>query len=438
MSGMPAGWALVKLGDIAEVRLGRQRSPKNHVGPRMRPYLRAANVTWAGLDVTDVKTMHFSEAECETYRLLPGDILMSEASGSAGEVGKPALWTGEIEDCCFQNTLIRIRGKGRTDPEYLLYRLRLEALLGRWTLQGARGIGIYHLGASRLSNWELALPPLDEQRKIVAEVDRRLAHVDSADATLRQAGRRLIHARRATLELSIGSSALVQTVGDVIERIEAGTSYRCEGRRAAADEWGVVKVSSMSWGRFLQEENKALPVGVIPPASTEIRTGDILFSRANTAELVGASVLVGSCRSRLVLSDKSLRLVPAEGVDRRWLQFVLSSPTVRTQLSALATGTKDSMRNVSQAKLKAVRIPAQPHDLQVAIADEVERRLSLMDAAENALWRSVHRVAALRRSILAAGTAGTLLATGEIGPNRDEVPGLEVTPLPRSRKKASA
>jgi len=79
------------LDEIADVRLGRQRSPKNHTGSRMRPYLRAANVTWSGLELSDVKEMNFTEAESETYELRPGDVLVAEASGSASEVGKPAI-----------------------------------------------------------------------------------------------------------------------------------------------------------------------------------------------------------------------------------------------------------------------------------------------------------------------------------------------------------
>src|ERR1700722_17982699 len=98
MNELPPGWSLHRLSDIAEVRLGRQRSPKNHIGDQMRPYLRAANVGWSGLLLDDVKKMNFTDAEMKTYRLLPGDIVLSEASGSPGEVGKPALWNAEITD----------------------------------------------------------------------------------------------------------------------------------------------------------------------------------------------------------------------------------------------------------------------------------------------------------------------------------------------------
>jgi type I restriction enzyme S subunit len=120
----PAGWATVRLDDIAEVRLGRQRSPKNHTGKQMRRYLRAANVTWNGIDTSDVKEMNFTDDEVETYRLRESDVLLSEASGSAKEVGKPGIWRGELDgDICFQNTLIRVRPEEGIDSEFLYFRL---------------------------------------------------------------------------------------------------------------------------------------------------------------------------------------------------------------------------------------------------------------------------------------------------------------------------
>src|SRR4051812_30608673 len=121
---LPAGWARARLDEVAEVRLGRQRSPKNHVGDHMRPYLRAANLTWHGIDTTDVKSMNFTDDEVAVYRLQPGDILLSEASGSASEVGKPGVWRGQlVGDICLQNTLLRVRPEAGVDSDYVCYRL---------------------------------------------------------------------------------------------------------------------------------------------------------------------------------------------------------------------------------------------------------------------------------------------------------------------------
>ncbi len=137
----------------------------------MHNYLRAANVGWNGLILDDVKRMNFTEAEMKVFRLEPGDILLNEASGSPREVGKPALWAGEIADCAFQNTLLRVRPTPRVDSKYLLHFLLHQASSGAFA-RGSRGVGIHHLGRDALSKWKVPLPNLDEQRRIAAILDR--------------------------------------------------------------------------------------------------------------------------------------------------------------------------------------------------------------------------------------------------------------------------
>ena len=197
-------WEKVPLSEIAEVRLGRQRSPKRAVGPYMRPYMRAANVTWNGISLHNVKEMDFTPAEFETYALRRGDLLLSEASGSASEVGKPAIWNDDVPDCCFQNTLIRVRA-----PEPLVPFLHLhfykDALAGEFA-RAARGVGIHHLGARTLSEWEIHLPPLHEQRRIVEAVDSYFTHLDDVIKTIArqlvagQFGTRITRLRQSILK----------------------------------------------------------------------------------------------------------------------------------------------------------------------------------------------------------------------------------------------
>ena len=175
-------WRKVALSEIAEVRLGRQRSPKRAVGPNMRPYMRAANVTWKGISLHDVKQMDFTPEEFETYALRRGDLLLSEASGSASEVGKPAVWNGEVPDCCFQNTLIRVRAPAPLVPFLHLHFLK-DALTGAFA-KAARGVGIHHLRAQTLADWEVYLPPIEEQRRIVDSVQSYFIRLDNVTQTI--------------------------------------------------------------------------------------------------------------------------------------------------------------------------------------------------------------------------------------------------------------
>ncbi len=181
---LPLGWATALVGDVAEVRLGRQRSPDRHSGPNMRKYVRAANVTWDGFRVDDVNEMDFTPSEFEIFRLREGDILLGEASGSAAEVGKSAIWTGEVPECCFQNTLIRVRAPIALVP-YLHHHFVHDARSGRFA-KASRGIGIHHLGREAIQEWEVNLPPLPEQRRIVDKLDDLRARSRKAREALRE------------------------------------------------------------------------------------------------------------------------------------------------------------------------------------------------------------------------------------------------------------
>jgi type I restriction enzyme S subunit len=180
---LPTGWKWVRVSEIAEVRLGRQRSPQKAFGENMCQYLRAANVTWDGLDLSDVKSMDFSPKEQEIYQLQKGDILLSEASGSVSEVGKPAIWNGQIPTCCFQNTLIRVRPGDKASSKFLHLRFYFDAKVENFR-KIARGVGIHHLGAAGLSNWSFALPPLEEQHRVVQEIESRLSVCDKLEETI--------------------------------------------------------------------------------------------------------------------------------------------------------------------------------------------------------------------------------------------------------------
>ncbi|MET7470527.1 hypothetical protein ACFYO8_15370 [Micromonospora sp. NPDC005257] len=203
-----------------------------------------------------------------------------------------------------------------------------------------------------------------------------------------------------TVPFVVPESWVWGTLGDVVSRVEAGKSFTCLPRPAEDGEWGVIKVSAMTWGEFRATENKAVPEGAAVDSRFEIRPGDVLVSRANTEQYVGAPVLVGPCRPGLLLSDKSLRLVPAAGIDRTWLLYALSSPFVRHQISMQASGQQDSMRNISQKALLATPLPIPPRDEQRRIVAALEEKLSRLAEAERRVASPMRRLPLLRSAII--------------------------------------
>jgi type I restriction enzyme S subunit len=372
----------------------------------MRPYLRAANVGWAGLLLDDVKQMNFTDEEMGVYRLEPEDIVLSEASGSANGVGKPALWSGQIPDCAFQNTLLRVRSRGPA-PRYLLHFFRHVALSQAFATR-SRGVGIHHIGRKALASWQVPLPSLAEQQRIVEVLEDHLSRLEAAAAQVEAVQQRLWSWRRLAIDRLVCEQASGTTrLADLVARVEAGRSFGGTAPPAGPDEWGIIKVSAMTWGSFKAEENKVVPADKVDPRY-EIQSGDVLVSRANTTEYVGSPVLVTSTRPRLLLSDKSLRIIPKPGTDRAWLATVLGARGTRRQISRLATGTKDSMRNISQSSLLSVEVPvanARQQREVVARAALVEGRAKQLDTE---LSNSLRRGRTLRRSLLAAAFSGRL------------------------------
>ena len=197
---LPKGWLRTTVGQIGEVRLGRQRSPKNRSSLHPIRYLRAANITWEGLALSDVLDMEFRPEELNVYRLQPGDVLLSEASGSASEVGKPALRNGEIEDCCFQNTVIRFRSS-TVFPKYALHVFSHFARNGLFS-RVSKGVGIHHLSADRFSALPFLVPPHAEQRRIVAKIEELFSDLDAGVVALERVRANLKRYRAAVLNWS--------------------------------------------------------------------------------------------------------------------------------------------------------------------------------------------------------------------------------------------
>jgi type I restriction enzyme S subunit len=198
---LPGGWIWASVQQLGEVQLGRQRSPKNVSKDFPTKYLRAANITERGLALSDVLEMEFRPEEREGYRLRNGDIMLSEASGSASQVGKPAVWHDELPFCCFQNTLLRLRPVV-VDPRFPLAVFQHFYINGIFA-QVASGIGINHLGADKFARIAFPLPPLAEQARIVAEVERRLSVVEELEMVVSANLRRAARLRQSILQKAL-------------------------------------------------------------------------------------------------------------------------------------------------------------------------------------------------------------------------------------------
>jgi type I restriction enzyme, S subunit len=202
---LPAGWTWTNVANVGKLQLGRQRSPKYHTGPNMRPYLRVQNVFEDRLDLADVMEMDFGDADFARFALQPGDILLNEGQ-SPELLGRAAMYRGELPGACFTNTLIRFQAHSCVLPTFALIVFRHYMHSGRFAKESNITTNIAHLSLGRLANVEFPLPPISEQQRIAEDVERRLSIVGELEAEVEANLKRAQSLQKATLGKAFSGS----------------------------------------------------------------------------------------------------------------------------------------------------------------------------------------------------------------------------------------
>ncbi len=186
--------------------MGRQKSPKYRLGNNPIPYLRVANIGPLGLDLTRVEQMDFTARELARYQLLPGDILLTEGDiVSALNVGRPAVYNGEISNCAFQNTLIRLRLASGIPPMFALFLLE-GARLNHVFAKAAKTTTVTHLGLGRFRNVVVPIPDSETRNALAQRLSTLLRARDKLTSRVQSSVRlgRALLARALAVRGGIG------------------------------------------------------------------------------------------------------------------------------------------------------------------------------------------------------------------------------------------
>jgi len=166
----------------------------------------------------------------------------------------------------------------------------------------------------------------------------------------------------------------------------AGWSPQCDNIPRSGNNWGVLKVSAVSWGAFDPDENKSLPSNLDPRIELEIKTNDFLVSRANTSNLVARSVVVPPHAPRnLMMSDKIVRFTLSRKINALYVNLTNNSKTSRDYYSRIAGGTSSSMKNVSRKQIQELFIPLPPQNEQHRIVKKADALIALCDQLKERL-----------------------------------------------------
>ncbi|WP_434988635.1 restriction endonuclease subunit S [Xanthomonas melonis] len=186
-SELPAGWSSYKLGEFCTVQGGIQKTPLRRPVSQHFPYLRVANVQRGRIDISQLERYELSLDELEKWRLNAGDLLIVEGNGSESEIGRCAIWHGEVEDCVYQNHLMRVRPQISEQVGYLALYLNSPVGMAHMRRLAITTSGLFNLSVGKIRSIPVALPPLEEQSRIVAKVDQLMVLCDQLKSRLSEA-----------------------------------------------------------------------------------------------------------------------------------------------------------------------------------------------------------------------------------------------------------
>ena len=355
------------------------------------------------------------------FAAYPGDVVFSRIDARNGAIG--VLQEGITKAVITSEFPVFVPVPDRLDGGFVKLVLRTGNFLAALRTKASGTSGRKRITPDAFADLRVPLPPLNEQRAIVAAHRAALARAADLERKAVEVEARAMEAFEAALGFGppeplperpafIASfkdldrwsheGILRRIVGDdttqaspyptvqlrdVIADLENGWSPKCHDRPAGPDEWGVLKLGAVSFGVFNPEENKALPRHLEPRPHLEVKPGELLISRANITRLVGAIALAGETRPKLMLCDKIFRVVSREPapVDTTFLTEILRISDVRRQIEANVTGTSPTMKNISKPALMSLTFPLPPKPEQVvmakALADARAKAVGLREEA---------------------------------------------------------
>ena len=450
---LPMGWEDVTLADVCHVVQGQSPPGETYNAEGMGlPFLQG-KAEFGETYPTAVKWCSAPNKIAE-----PDDVLISIRA----PVGPTNLCP---ERACIGRGLAAARPQGGIPSKFVLYSLRT-------TEQGLRGNStgttFDAIRGDALRSHPLPLPPLAEQRRIVAGIETQFTRLDATVAALRRAQANLKRYRASVLkaacegrlvpteaELARSEGRDCEPAAVLLERILAERRARWESqekRRGKYKEpsapdtstlpelpegwaWAnldqliylleggtavtatsdassrkVLRSSAVRHGFLDFDDYRYLPEDAITSSDPYIESGDLLFTRlSGTLEYVGNCAVVGELGGQKIeFPDRIFRGRCTSSAFPHYIQNCFSTQTLREDLEAKAKSSAGHQR-ISLSDLRDFRIPLPPVAEQTRIVAEVERRLSVIQQAEATVEASLTRAERLRQSILKQAFSGRLV-----------------------------
>ena len=457
LSSVPHRWRVCYVGDaISDIQPGFASGVHNQEGNGI-PHLRPMNIDRNGrLDLSLVKYV----ANSDGPRLRRGDILFNNTN-SPELIGKTTAIETD-EELAFSNHMTRLRPPEGVYGRFVAHQLHFLWMSGYFKHRCVKHVNQASIASSTLAkSILLILPPLDEQHEIAAEIEKQFTRLEAGVAGLRRVQANLKRYRAAVLkaacegklvpteaELARQEGCNYETGAQLLERILTERRQKWNGKgkykepakpeimnppslpegwawatteqlstrvqygssaKTTEDATGipVLRMGNIQDGKFDFAKLKYLPKSHDEFPELLLASGDLLFNRTNSAELVGKTAVFKGTPTPCSFASYLIRVRVCNGCIPEFVSYFINSVFGRAWIGGVVS-QQVGQANVNGTKLQALALPLPPIAEQTRIVAEVERCLSIVEGLEAVVNANLQRTTRLRQSILQRGFAGKL------------------------------
>jgi type I restriction enzyme S subunit len=367
-----------------------------------KPYLRNLNVRWFGFDLSDVLEMRFEESERERYTAIKGDLLICEG----GYPGRGAIWPYD-EPVYLQKALHRVRFHEPERAKWFLYFLYLSDIDGSLR-QHFTGAGIQHFTGEALKRFRIPVPPLPEQKRIVAILDEAFEGIDAAVAN---AEKNLANAREL-FESYLNSVFTRKVEGwvekplDQLGRLQTGTTPKTSEQGNVGNHIPFIKPGDFNKDGSLDYENNGL-------SELGLKSSRLIRGGAALMVCIGATIGKAAFAERDISANQQVNAItPKEGVSGKFLYYEMI--TRRFQDAVVFNAGQTTLPIINKSKWGDLAIFLPPSfDQQMRIVEALDDLSVETSRLEDVYTQKLSALAELKQTILQKAFAGELTAPPE-------------------------
>jgi type I restriction enzyme, S subunit len=334
-----------------------------------------------------------------------GEFLVAEIDAKVGGFGiVPDFLNGSIVSSHY---FLFVADGTKLDRRFLDYFIRTPAFREQVEAQGSTNYAA--IRPAHVLAYEIPLPPLSEQRRIVGRIEELAAEIESARKLRAEAVEEAQALKRKTLDALLATDRTPR-----MPLLELLSEPLMNGLSVPASRLGsgncFAKVGVVNTGEFDSRETKLVDVNLAPNSPYWLRKDDIVVSRGNCPEFVGRAAIYRGEPARCAIPDLLIRVrLDAKKADVRFVSAFFHSSEAREYIASQISGTSSTMPKISQAKLEALPIPVPQLPEQRRIVAELDALQTDVDALKAAQTETAAELDALLPSILDRAFKGELV-----------------------------